>query len=118
MTVLIANTTIVTGVAERTVMYDAALAVDAGRIVELGPTEQVLANHTDAEVVDGVWFGRFHCVEHVAVDADVSAEEFDLIGKLIQSLQVGAAAEDKDLFFAALQQQSDDFCADKSCAAG
>ena len=74
MTVLIANTTIVTGVAERTIMYDAALIVDAGRIVELGPTAQVMANYPDAHVVDGrgraVFPGMVNCHTHLLATAD------------------------------------------------
>ena len=53
MTTVIANTTIVTGDAGRTVLHQAGIAISADRIVSVGPTDEVRHAHPDAEVVDG-----------------------------------------------------------------
>jgi 5-methylthioadenosine/S-adenosylhomocysteine deaminase len=46
------DTTVVTGDDAGTILYDAALVVDRGRIVALGPTTSVLGQRPDAERVD------------------------------------------------------------------
>ncbi len=52
MSVLLTNATIVTGNPGRDILYDAALAVDKGRIAALGPTSALLPRFPDAERVD------------------------------------------------------------------
>jgi 5-methylthioadenosine/S-adenosylhomocysteine deaminase len=50
---LIHDATIVIGDAAGTIHYDAALAVEGGRILAIGPTHDVLASYPAAERVDG-----------------------------------------------------------------
>ena len=52
MSILLTNATIVTGNADRNILYDATLAVDKGRITALGPTSDLLSKFPDAEQVD------------------------------------------------------------------
>ncbi|NMJ40866.1 amidohydrolase family protein [Roseomonas sp. JC162] len=52
MTLLIRNTTIVTGDDADTIHYGAALAVSGNRIVAIGPDAEVAARHPGAETID------------------------------------------------------------------
>lgn len=74
MTTVIANATIVTGDAGRTVLHDAAIAVSDDRIVSVGPTEDVRQTYPDAEVVDGrgkaVFPGLINCHTHLLATGD------------------------------------------------
>ncbi len=74
MTTVIANTTIVTGNAGRTVLHDAGIAVSEGRIAAVGPTAEVARSHPDAEVVDGrgkaVFPGLVNCHTHLLATGD------------------------------------------------
>lgn len=74
METVIANTTIVTGDAGRTILYDSALAIRDAAIAALGPTEQVLGSFPGAEVVDGrgkaVFPGLVNCHTHLLATAD------------------------------------------------
>ena len=74
MTTVIANTTIVTGDAGRTVLHDAGIAVSEGRIAAVGPTAEVARSHPDAEVVDGrgkaVFPGLVNCHTHLLATGD------------------------------------------------
>lgn len=74
LSTVIANTTIVTGNAGRTVLYDAGIAISEGRIVSVGPTADVQQAHPDAEVVDGrgkaVFPGLVNCHTHLLATGD------------------------------------------------
>ena len=74
MTTVIANATIVTGNAGRTVLHDAGIAVSEGRIAAVGPTAEVARSHPDAEVVDGrgkaVFPGLVNCHTHLLATGD------------------------------------------------
>ena len=74
MTTVIANATVVTGAAGRTVLHDAAIAVSDDRIVSVGPTEEVRQTYPDAEVVDGrgkaVFPGLINCHTHLLATGD------------------------------------------------
>jgi cytosine/adenosine deaminase-related metal-dependent hydrolase len=74
MTTVIANATIVTGDAGRTVLHDTAIAVSDDRIVSVGPTEDVRQAYPDAEVVDGrgkaVFPGLINCHTHLLATGD------------------------------------------------
>ena len=52
MSILLTNATIVTCNPDREILYDAALAVDKGRIAALGPTPDLLTQFPDSEQVD------------------------------------------------------------------
>jgi len=51
--VVLHDTTVVTGDDAGTILYDAALLVEHGRVAALGPSRDVLARRPDAERVDG-----------------------------------------------------------------
>ena len=74
MNTIIANATIVTGDAGRTILYDSAIAVSDSAVAALGPTERVIAEFPDAEVVDGrgkaVFPGLVNCHTHLLATAD------------------------------------------------
>ena len=70
--IVIANATIVTGNAARTILYDGALAVDGDAIAAVGPTEEVLALYPRAEVVQGkgkaIFPGLINCHAHLTAN--------------------------------------------------
>ena len=74
MTTIIANTTVVTGDAGRTVWHDAGIAISEDRIAAVGPTGEVQRAHPDAEVVDGrgkaVFPGLINCHTHLLATGD------------------------------------------------
>ena len=74
MTTIIKNATVVTGNSDRTILYGAAIAVDADKIVAVGPTPEVLASHPSADQVDGagkaVFPGLVNCHTHLLATAD------------------------------------------------
>ncbi len=74
MTIVIANTTIVTGNPDRAVLHDAGIAISEDRIVSLGPAEEVQQAYPDAEVVDGrgkaVFPGLINCHTHLLATGD------------------------------------------------
>jgi 5-methylthioadenosine/S-adenosylhomocysteine deaminase len=53
MTILIHNTTVITADDADNVLYDAAIALEAGRIVAIGPSAALRARFPDAEAIDG-----------------------------------------------------------------
>ncbi|MCS7206367.1 MAG: hypothetical protein NZ951_00265 [Dehalococcoidia bacterium] len=69
MTILITNTTIVTCDPARTILSNAALAVENDRLVALGPAGEVARAFPQAEVVDGrgrvVFPGLINCHAHL-----------------------------------------------------
>src|SRR5262245_52313503 len=69
MTILIRHATLVTGDAGRTIHHDGAVAVDADRIVAVGPTAEVEHRFPRAEMVDGrgkaVFPGFVNCHTHL-----------------------------------------------------
>ena len=74
METIIGNATIVTGDPARTVLYDSALAVRGSEIVALGPTEPVVSQFRDAEVINGrgkaIFPGLVNCHTHLLATAD------------------------------------------------
>ena len=74
MTTVIRNATIVTGDQARTVLYDAAIAIDGSRIAAVGPAAEVAAAYPDAEQVNGtgqaVFPGLVNCHTHLLATAD------------------------------------------------
>ena len=74
METVIANTTIVTGDAGRTILYDSAIAIRDASIAAVGPTEQVVGSFPGAEVIDGrgkaVFPGLVNCHTHLLATAD------------------------------------------------
>src|SRR2546430_3350877 len=69
MALVIHNTTIVTSDAARTVHHDASIAVDADRIVAIGPTQEIDRQWPGAERMDGrgkaVFPGLINCHTHL-----------------------------------------------------
>ncbi len=74
MPTIIASTTIVTCNPRRDILYDAALAMDEGRIVAIGPTPEIEAAYPSANRVDGraraVFPGLINCHTHLLATAD------------------------------------------------
>ena len=74
MATIIKDTTMVTGGAERTVLYDTSLAVDGGKIVAIGPSARIEAGLPGAEVIDGrgkaIFPGLINCHTHMLATAD------------------------------------------------
>lgn len=74
MPTIIANTTIVTCNSTRDILYDAALAMDDGRIVAIGPTSEIETAYPSADRVDGraraVFPGLINCHTHLLATAD------------------------------------------------
>ena len=74
MAYVIKNATIVTGNSGRTVLYNAAIAIDGDKIVSLGSTADALAEHPDADQVDGagkaVFPGLVNCHTHLLATVD------------------------------------------------
>ena len=74
MTTLITDTTIISCDAQRTVHYRAAIAVNADRISDIGPSAELEARHPNAERLDGrgkaVFPGLVNCHTHLLATAD------------------------------------------------
>ena len=74
MTTLIENATIVTGDSARTILYNAAIAIEGDRIAATGPAAQMTADHPEADRVDGsghaVFPGLVNCHTHLLATAD------------------------------------------------
>ena len=74
MTVLIADTTVVTCDVQRRVRYGAALVVEGERIAGIGTSAEIEARYPDAERVDGrgkvVFPGLVNCHTHLLATAD------------------------------------------------
>ncbi len=74
MKTIITNATVVTCNPSRTVLYDAGIAIDGGRISAIGHTSEIEAAHPDAERVDGrsraVFPGLVNCHTHMLATAD------------------------------------------------
>ena len=74
MTVLIRDTTVVTGNRQRTVLYNSAIAIAEGRVVDLGPTEDVEPRHPSADVIQVrgrvVFPALINCHTHLQATAD------------------------------------------------
>ena len=74
MTTVIKNATIVTGDNGRTILYDSAIAIDADRIVGVGPTLEVVAAHPNAEQIEAsgkaVFPGLVNCHTHLLASND------------------------------------------------
>ncbi len=68
--IVIRNTTVVTGDANRAQLQDVAIAVENAHIAAIGPTEEVLSRFRDAEVIDGrhkaVLPGVVNCHAHLS----------------------------------------------------
>jgi len=79
MTTVIHDATIVTADAGRTVHHRAAIAIEGDRIVEVGPSDRVLAAHPDAERIDGrgkaVMPGFANCHTHFTLTISRGIQE-------------------------------------------
>ena len=79
MTIIIHNATVVTADAGRRVLYDAAVAIDGDRIVDVGPSSEVLSKHPGAERIDGrgkaVMPGFANCHTHLTATLNRGIEE-------------------------------------------
>lgn len=68
--VVFTHTTVVTGDAHRAPLTDVALAVSDGIIAAIGPSDEVVSQYPDAEVIDGRWKallpGVVNCHAHLA----------------------------------------------------
>ena len=80
-TTLIRDATIVTADAARRVLYDAAIAVDdtTGRILDLGPSDEVAAKHPGAQTIEGrgraVFPGLVNCHTHLTATVSRGVQE-------------------------------------------
>ena len=74
MVTVIKNATVVTGDAGRTILYDHALAIVGDTIDGVGPTEEIVAAHRDAEVIDArgkaLFPGLINCHTHLLATVD------------------------------------------------
>ncbi len=74
MPTVISNTTIVTGNAARTVLHNAAIAIDGDRISAVGPTAEVMEAYPGANQIDGsnkaVFPGLVNCHTHLLATTD------------------------------------------------
>ena len=74
MDTIIANATIVTGDAARTIHYDSAIVIRDSAIWAIGPTEELMAQSPEAGVMDGrgkaVFPGLVNCHTHLLATAD------------------------------------------------
>ncbi|MCE2457358.1 MAG: amidohydrolase family protein [Dehalococcoidia bacterium] len=74
MTTIITDTTIVTCDPQRAIHYGSGMAIEDGRIVAIGPSDEVEARYPDAERVDGrgraVFPGFVNCHTHMLATAD------------------------------------------------
>lgn len=72
--IVIADTTIISCDPQRTIHYNAALAVEGGRVAAVGPSAEIEARFPDAERVDGrgraVFPGFVNCHTHMLATAD------------------------------------------------
>lgn len=50
---IVTNAVVVTVDPERRVLHDAAIAVQGDRILDIGPTDEILARHSAPEIIDG-----------------------------------------------------------------
>ena len=107
-TTVIANATIVTGDADRTVLYDSAIVVEDDRIAVLGPTSDLISRYPNADVVNGrgkaVFPGLINCHAHLVavidrgITEDFTPEEKEKIEELRKQ-----AAPDWENFLIAAQ---------------
>ena len=74
MATILSNTTLLTGDPGRTILYDSALVVEAGKIAAIGPTEEIGAQFPGSEVIDcrgkAVFPGLVNCHTHLLATAD------------------------------------------------
>ena len=74
MTVIIADTTVYTADATRSVLYDAAIAIEGDIILEAGNSADVEARHPGAEIINGkgraVFPGLINCHTHLLAVTD------------------------------------------------
>ena len=79
MTIVIHNTTVITADAGRHVLYDAALAINGDRIVDLGPSDKITSKYKDAEHINGrgkaVMPGFANCHTHLAATISRGIQE-------------------------------------------
>jgi cytosine/adenosine deaminase-related metal-dependent hydrolase len=74
MSVIIRDTTVITGNHQRTILYNTAIVIDGRKIVDLGPTENVEPRYPSADVIQGrgraVFPGLINCHTHLQATAD------------------------------------------------
>ena len=79
MATVIKNATIYTGEPGRTLLHEAAIAIDGDKIVDVGPTSEVVAEYPDAELMEGsgkaVFPGLVNCHTHLLATLDRGIQE-------------------------------------------
>jgi len=79
MTLVIHNTTVVTADAGRRVLYDAAVAIDGDRIVDIGPSGKITSKYRQAERINGrgkaVMPGFANCHTHLTLTLSRGIQE-------------------------------------------
>ena len=74
MTVIIADTTVYTGDANRSVLYGSAIAIEGNTILDVGPSAEVGPRHPEAEIINGkgkaVFPGLINCHTHLLAVTD------------------------------------------------
>ena len=79
MATVIKNATIYTGEPGRTLLHEAAIAIDGDKIVDVGPTSEVVTEYPDAEQVEGsgkaVFPGLVNCHTHLLATLDRGIQE-------------------------------------------
>ncbi|RMF85516.1 MAG: hypothetical protein D6736_17135 [Nitrospinota bacterium] len=69
MALVFRDTTIITGDPARTILYNAALAVEGDRITAVGPSTEIMARYPQAEIFDGrgkaLFPGLINCHAHM-----------------------------------------------------
>lgn len=79
MTLVIHNTTVITADAGRRVLYDAAVAIDDDRIIDLGPSDKITTKYKQAEHINGrgkaVMPGFANCHTHLTLTLSRGVQE-------------------------------------------
>jgi cytosine/adenosine deaminase-related metal-dependent hydrolase len=79
LTIIIHNTTVITADAGRNILYDGAVAIEGNRIIDIGPTNEINANHPRAERINGrgkaVMPGFANCHTHLTATLNRGIEE-------------------------------------------
>ena len=105
------NTTIVTVGPGESILYNAALVVDANRITDIGPTEDVLGRlgdiHNTAEIIDGhgkaILPGLINCHAHLTATLNRGiTEDFGFPPDLNLPVQVQSLLSEEELNIMAL----------------
>ena len=74
MTIVIRDTTIVTGNSQRELLYNSSIVVDGGEILDIGPTQEIDLRYLPNEFIQGqgkvIFPGLINCHTHLLATAD------------------------------------------------